>query len=65
MVRERSDQIPYAEHLIHTTDKGHLVRSKSELVIANELFHLGINYEYEQPFDLELKRGTITIHPDF
>jgi len=63
VVRERMDQIPYAEHLIHTTEKGHLVRSKSELVIANMLFHLGVQYEYEQA--LELKEGAPPIHPDF
>jgi len=62
-VREQADQLPYADHLIHRTEKGHLVRSKSELVIANILFHLGIPYEYEQP--LELKEGGPPIHPDF
>jgi ATP-dependent exoDNAse (exonuclease V) alpha subunit len=63
VVRERIDQIPYAEHLIHRTEKGHLVRSKSELVISNMLFHLGVQYEYEQA--LELKEGAPPIHPDF
>ena len=63
VVRERADQIPYADHLIHRTEKGQLVRSKSELVIANMLFHLGIPYEYEQPF--VLKEGAPAIHPDF
>jgi ATP-dependent exoDNAse (exonuclease V) alpha subunit len=63
VVRERMDQIPYAEHLIHKTEKGHLVRSKSELVISNMLFHLSVQYEYEQA--LELKEGSPPIHPDF
>jgi hypothetical protein len=66
VVRERQDQIPYAEHLIHKTEKGHLVRSKSELVIANLLYRMrdGLEkYEYEQP--LELKEGGPPIHPDF
>ena len=62
-VREHANQIPYADHLIHRTEKGHLVRSKSELVIANMLFHLDVNYEYEQ--ELELKDGAPPIHPDF
>jgi ATP-dependent exoDNAse (exonuclease V) alpha subunit len=62
-VRERADQIPYADHLIHRTEKGHLVRSKSELVVSNMLFHLGVQYEYEQA--LELKEGAPSIHPDF
>lgn len=65
VVRERTDEIPYADHLIHRTEKGHLVRSKSELVIANMLFHMpGLEkYEYEQA--LELKAGAPPIHPDF
>lgn len=62
-VREQRDHVPYADHLIHKTEKGHLVRSKSELVIANMLHHLGISYEYEQP--LELREGSPVIHPDF
>lgn len=48
VVRERHDVIPYAEHLIHRTEKGHMVRSKSELVIANMLYYMGIEYEYER-----------------
>lgn len=35
--------------LIHLTDKGDLVRSKSELIIANRLHAMGISYAYEQP----------------
>ena len=42
IVRERADEVPYAEHLIHRTSKGHMVRSKSELVIANVLCRLGL-----------------------
>ena len=38
----------YAEHLIHRTRSGRLVRSKSELVIANILEDLGLPYEYER-----------------
>ena len=63
VVRVKSDEPPYAEHLIHKTEKGHMVRSKSELVIANKLFQLGIPYEYERPYELpELERK---IWPDF
>ena len=52
-IREQSDAIPYAEHLIHRTEKGHMVRSKSELVIANIIFHTaGLqDYEYERLYD--------------
>ena len=47
-VRRTADAVPYAEHLIHRTEKGHMVRSKSELVIANLLFRMEIDYEYER-----------------
>lgn len=40
---------PYTEALIHRTRKGVLVRSKSEVVVADILQSLGISYEYEQP----------------
>src|SRR5690606_19242238 len=52
-----------ADHLIHKTEKGHLVRSKSELVIANKLFQLEIPYYYERKLP-----GTVDKHvlrPDF
>jgi hypothetical protein len=48
--------------LIHRTERGDLVRSKSELVIADKLFMRGIDYSYEQP--LVLVNGRIR-HPDF
>ena len=38
------------EGLIHRTTRGELVRSKSEVIIANLLYGLGIAYAYEQPF---------------
>lgn len=38
------------EGLIHRTARGELVRSKSEVIIANLLHALGITYAYEQPF---------------
>ena len=47
--------------LIHRTSKGHLVRSKSELVIAEALLSAGVDYEYEKPLTL----GSITRYPDF
>jgi len=66
VVRERTDHVPYAENLIHRTDRGHMVRSKSELVIANMLFNMkgGLEkYEYEWQLS-----GTVDLHvlrPDF
>ena len=48
--------------LIHRTERGDLVRSKSELVIADKLLARGIDYAYEQP--LVLTNGR-TRYPDF
>lgn len=42
----------YENSLIHKTLKGDLVRSKSEVIIANMLFDAGIEYEYEKSLDL-------------
>ncbi|MCF8567818.1 AAA family ATPase [Alicyclobacillus tolerans] len=62
-VRERIDSIPYSDHLIHRAAKGHMVRSKSELVISNMLFQMGIKYEYERPYQGSILHGTVL--PDF
>ena len=42
-------QRPHLEALIHRTQKGVAVRSKSEVVVADILESLGISYQYEQP----------------
>ena len=63
VVRAADNSVPFAEHLIHRTEKGHLVRSKSELVIANMLFQLGIPYEYERVLDGTTAAGRL--RPDF
>lgn len=44
------------------TEKGEYVRSKSEKIIADKLFGLGIPYRYEYPIHLA---GNITVYPDF
>lgn len=44
------------------TDKGERVRSKSELLIANELYRADVAYRYEYPVYI---RGFGTIYPDF
>ena len=44
------------------TNKNERVRSKSEIIIANELARLNIPYKYECPLYLE---GLGVIHPDF
>lgn len=51
------------EGCIHRTDRGDWVRSKSEVIIANLLHQLGLDYHYEYPLE-----GTITPgirRPDF
>ncbi|MBE5882104.1 MAG: hypothetical protein E7289_07365 [Lachnospiraceae bacterium] len=44
------------------TERGERVRSKSEKIIADKLYALGIPYRYEYPITLE---GNIVIYPDF
>lgn len=48
--------------LIHKTERGDLVRSKSELVIADKLHSRGVDYAYEK--ELVLPDGK-TFRPDF
>ena len=47
-VREESVSVPFVEGLIHKTLSGVIVRSKSEVIIANELFNEDIKFEYEK-----------------
>ena len=50
-VRDNVEDIPYAENRIHTTKTGFMVRSKSEVIVANELINSGIQLteeSYEQ-----------------
>lgn len=49
------------ENLIYVTERGELVRSKSEWIIADKLHAAGIDYQYEQP----LKLGNVERFPDF
>ncbi len=51
----------YPEDLKLMTMKGHYVRSKSEVMIADELYRRGIPYRYECAIELEGE----TIYPDF
>lgn len=53
----------YAAHLIYRTTRGELVRSKSELLIAEKLNTLGINYQYERPLEGSTRAGRL--RPDF
>ena len=44
------------------TERGERVRSKSEKIIADKLYSLGIPYRYEYPLELA---GNVRIYPDF
>lgn len=51
----------FEEKLIHKTVRGEMVRSKSEVIVANILDKMNIEYYYEEPFDVNGK----TYIPDF
>ncbi len=55
--KEFTDNIPELQ-----TDKGERVRSKSEVIIANQLAKAGVPYRYEYPIML---KGWGTVYPDF
>jgi len=70
-VRPESVDRFFAEHLIHRTSTGVLVRSKSELLVAETLTRLGISYEYEKklpskddPDDFRLPDFTVSYEGD-
>jgi hypothetical protein len=55
------------ERLIHRTSSGVLVRSKNEVIIANLLTELGVDWTYEEPFagaDGRIVRPDFTIRTD-
>ena len=50
----------------YVTARGDLVRSKSENIIADTLYHMSIPYRYEFPLELKAEDGRrIKLHPDF
>ena len=51
----------FENYLIHRTARGEMVRSKSEVIIADHLANNGIEYGYEQPLTIE----GVTKYPDF
>lgn len=70
-VRPESVGRYYANHLIHRTSTGVLVRSKSEVIVADTLTRLGISYDYEQkllstdnPSDFRLPDFTVSFEGD-
>lgn len=48
-IRPESVGYPYPENLIHRTSTNTLVRSKSEVIVAETLTRFGISYLYEEP----------------
>jgi len=52
----------YDESLTYTTERGEKVRSKSEKIIADKLYALGIPYRYEYPVFI---KGYGTVYIDF
>jgi hypothetical protein len=51
----------FEEHLIHRTARGEMVRSKSEVIIANALAAKGVDYAYERALTID----GVTKYPDF
>lgn len=51
----------FEEHLIHRTARGEMVRSKSEVMIANALAAKDMDYAYERPLTVD----GVTKYPDF
>jgi len=48
-MRPESVGFPHPENLIHRTSTNTLVRSKSEVIVADTLTRFGISYSYEEP----------------
>ena len=53
--------ISFEDYLIHRTSRNEMVRSKSEVIIADHLANNDIEYAYEQPLTIE----SVTKYPDF
>lgn len=51
----------FEENLINRTSRGEMVRSKSEVIIADRLSDLDVEYAYERPLTIE----GVTKYPDF
>ena len=60
-VRIKNQSVFLDSNLIYRTERGDLVRSKSEWIIADKLHAAGIDYQYEQPKVLD----GIERYPDF
>lgn len=60
-VRVRNQSVFLDSNLVYRTERGELVRSKSEWIIADKLHAAGIDYQYEQPLLL----AGVERFPDF
>ena len=64
----QEERVPSARPLVdgegYRTMRGENVRSKSEVIIADRLFHAGIPYRYEVMIPLEFE-DIIRVYPDF
>ena len=58
-------EFPLEDKTEFYTNKGERVRSKSEKIIADELFRNKIPYHYELPLEVENWKKKIWIYPDF
>ncbi|WP_214630355.1 AAA family ATPase [Paenibacillus agaridevorans] len=61
MIESSKQKRCFEEKLIHKTIRGEMVRSKSEVIVANILDKMKIEYSYEEPLDVLGK----TYIPDF
>ena len=62
VLQNKNNETVYLDsQLVYKTAKGELVRSKSEWIIADQLYHAGIDYQYEQTLNL----NGIECLPDF
>lgn len=68
---DEAEGIPYPERLIHRTSTGIMVRSKSEVIVAETLTRHGVSYEYEKklpardnPHDFRLPDFTVYFEGD-
>jgi len=46
-----TEDVPFPENLIHKTQNGEFVRSKSEVIVANTLANLSLEYDYEKKLE--------------
>ena len=59
---KQQDSENTSESKTFTTANGEIVKSKSEVIIADTLLRLGIPYQYELPFE---QNGRVVFRPDF